>query len=83
MVHLHYVLWKRGAPRFDLRAELLEQEAERLRKAGVLTGGKQVCKIDDVVDFFSQYVSEWNPNKGAEGQDLKSFAAEMVNETEE
>ena len=28
MVHLHYILWKRGAPRFDVRAEMLEQYAE-------------------------------------------------------
>ena len=28
MVHLHYILWKRGAPRFDLRAEVLEREAD-------------------------------------------------------
>lgn len=82
MVHLHYVLWKRGAPRFDLRAELLEQEAARLRKAGVATAGKQVCHIGDVVDFFGRYVSEWNPNKDAAGQDLKSFAAATVNEVD-
>ena len=25
MVHVHYVLWKPGAPRFDLRAEKLQQ----------------------------------------------------------
>ena len=25
MVHLHYILWKSGAPRFDLRAEQLEE----------------------------------------------------------
>ena len=31
MVHLHYILWKHGAPRFDLRAEQLVQAARRLR----------------------------------------------------
>ena len=35
------------------------------------------------MDFFGQYVSEWNPNKDAAGQDFKSFTAETVNETEE
>ena len=28
MVHLRYILWKRDAPRFDVRAEMLEQHAE-------------------------------------------------------
>ncbi len=30
MVRLHYILWKAGAPRFDLQAQSLEQRAERL-----------------------------------------------------
>jgi hypothetical protein len=79
MVHLHYVLWKRGAPRFDLRAEVLEAEAKALSKAGVLSDGRQKCKIDDVVDFFSQYVSEWNPNKDASGTTTACRVAEQVN----
>ena len=68
MVHLHYILWKRGAPRFDLRAERLEQHAEELRKAGLVKQTRQPCKIDDVVDFFSRYVTEWNVNKDAKAQ---------------
>ena len=28
MVHLHYILWRPGAPRFDIRAEQLQQHAE-------------------------------------------------------
>ena len=32
MVHLHYILWKHGAPRFDLRAEQPVKEARRLHK---------------------------------------------------
>ena len=58
MVHLHYILWKRGAPRFDVRAEMLEQHAEQQRKSGLLAQQVQQCKIEDVVDFFTQYVTE-------------------------
>ena len=65
MVHIHYVLWKPGAPRFDLRAEKLQEHAESLRKSGLLAAQFVRCKIDDVVDFFDEYVSEWNPNKDA------------------
>ena len=64
MVHLRYVLWKQGAPRFDLRAERLQAHAEALRKAGLVAAGHARCKIDDVVDFFAEYISEWNPNRG-------------------
>ena len=67
MVHLHYVLWKSGAPRFDVRAEKLEMQAEALRKAGLMAGGTAECRIDDVVDFFAEYIPEWNPNKTNEG----------------
>ena len=66
MVHLHYILWKRGAPRFDLRAEALVEKARQLRKGGLVAAAKvQTAKIDDVLDFFAQYISEWNPNKTA------------------
>ena len=63
MVHLHYILWKRGAPRFDLRAERIVQQADALRKAGYVRGGEVQCPIADVVNFFAEYISEWNPNK--------------------
>ena len=53
MVHIHYILWRPGAPRFDLRADALEQRAETLRKAGLVAMGVAHCKIDDIVDFFS------------------------------
>ena len=33
MVHMHYILWKRGAPRFDLQANSLLEAAKALRKA--------------------------------------------------
>ena len=51
MVHLHYILWKRRAPRFDGRAALLQQQAAAARKAGLVGGGEVVCDIDDGVDF--------------------------------
>ena len=34
MVHLHYILWKPGAPRFDFRAQRLLERRDALRKAG-------------------------------------------------
>ena len=70
MVHLHYILWKPGAPRFDIRAEHLQQHAEEMRKAKLLSAGPQICRINDIVDFFARYVSEWNPNKGNQGEDI-------------
>ena len=79
MLHLHYILWKHGAPRFDLRAEQLVREARRLRKAGLVAAAKvQSVNIDDVVDFFSTYVSEWNPNKDDAGKGKEEHVAERV-----
>ena len=83
MVHLHYILWKPGAPRFDIRAERLMEQAEALRKAGLVAKGVARCKVDDVVDFFAQYVSEWNPNKAADGSEETGAVAQRVNEEQE
>ena len=80
MVHLHYVLWKPGAPRFDLRADTLVQQANALRKAGLAAAALARCKIDDVVDFFAEYVSEWNPNQMPDGSEDGSHVAERVKE---
>jgi len=83
MVHLHYVLWRSGAPRFDIRAEKLEMQAGALRKAGLVAGGTAECRIDDVVDFFAEYISEWNPNKSKDGVEATSHVAERINEAHE
>ena len=45
MVHLRYILWKAGAPRFDLQAETLLERARALRKAGLVAGGEVTCDI--------------------------------------
>ena len=80
MVHLHYILWKQGAPRFDLRAEQLVQQARCLRKAGLVAAAQvQTVKIDDVMEFFARYVSEWNPNKDDAGGEKQDHVAEKVN----
>ena len=79
MVHLHYILWVAGAPRFDVRAQKLAEQKAQLRRAGWVCGKALVCKIDDIVDFFAKYISEWNPNKTASGEDLVSHVAEDVN----
>ena len=80
MVHLHYILWKHGAPRFDLRAEQLVENARRLRKGGLVAAAQvQTVKIDDVMEFFAGYVSEWNPNKDDAGEDKEDHVAEKVN----
>jgi hypothetical protein len=81
MVHLHYILWKRGAPRFDTHAEDLLEKAKALRKAGLVAGGEVTCDIKYVVDFFADYVTEWNPNKTPQGEEKTSHVAEQVNET--
>ena len=80
MVHLHYILWKSGAPRFDVRADKVVANAEALRKAGLVGTGVAHCKIDDNIDFFAVYVAEWNPNKNNIGEEERSFVAEKVNE---
>ena len=73
-------MWKSGAPRFDLRADQLVQEARRLRKAGLVAAAKvQTVNIDDVMEFFSRYVSEWNPNKDDAGKGKEEHVAERVN----
>ena len=80
MVHLHFILWREGAPRFDLQAERLLDKAKALRKAGMLTAAyAQTEKMDDMLDFFERYVSEWNPNKDGSGKDLLDVEAERVN----
>ena len=80
MAHLHYILWKRGAPRFDLQAETLIKRATALRKAGLVAGGEVTCDVKYVVDFFADYVTEWNPNKTQQGEEKTSSVAEKVNE---
>ena len=82
MAHLHYVLWKSRAPRFDVRAEKLLADAEALRKAGLVAAAHVDCPISDVVDFFADYISEWNPSKDADGEDLQSHVAEDVNQAQ-
>ena len=80
MVHLHYILWRSGAPRFDLQAERLLEKAKTLRKANLVSAAyAQTEKMDDILDFFERYVSEWNPSKDAKGQDLVDVEAERVN----
>ena len=83
MVHVHYVLWKPGAPRFDLRAEKLQERAKSLRKAGLVATGSVSCKVEDVVDFFSKYVSEWNPNKNDVGEEAEGSIAARINKSDE
>ena len=53
---------------------MLEQHAENQRKAGVIAQPVHDFKIEDVVDLFSQYVTEWNVNYGDNGE------AERVNQ---
>jgi len=83
-VHLHYILWRRGAPRFDLRAERLVEKANRLRKGGFVGAAKcQAEKIDDIFEFFEAYISEWNPNKNDAGEEIGDHVAEKVNRASE
>ena len=39
----------------------------------------QTVKIDDVMEFFATYVSEWNPNKDDAGEEKEDHVAEKVN----
>ena len=83
MVHLHYVLWKSGAPRFDIRAEKLEVQVGALRKAGGAAGAAAECRIGGVADFFAQCISEGNPNTSKDGLEATSHRAERINEAHE
>ena len=81
-MHVHYVLWKAGAPRFDQRAQQLESLAASLRKSGWHAGPQvehTTCKIDDINEFFAIYITEWNVNKSADGADLSCHVADRVN----
>ena len=80
MVHLHYILWKRRTPRFDVQADALLDRARSLRKAGLVAGGEVKCDIKHVVDFFADHINEWNPNKTAAGEEERCHVAEIVNE---
>ena len=40
MVHLHYILWKKGAPIFDMHSQELLDKTAALRKAGLVAGGR-------------------------------------------
>ena len=83
MVHLHYILWKSKAPRFDLQADALIEKAMALRKAGLVAGGEVQCDVTHLVDFFADYISEWNPNKTKAGVDTTNHVAAHVNEAEQ
>ena len=72
-----------GAPRFDLRAAKLQRDAAAFRKAGLAASDITECHIKDLVDFFGQYVSEYNPNKDGEGKELINHVAERVNKADE
>ena len=54
---------------------MLEQHAEKQRKARLLAEKVQECKIEDVVDFFSQYVTEWNVNYDDNGESSVNHVA--------
>lgn len=70
MVHMHYILWRRGSPRFDQRSEDLIMKAKQLQRAGLMAAAEVQCDIADVIDFFSEYINEWNPNKSSQGEQL-------------
>ena len=83
MVHLHYILWKDRALRFDLQAAELFDKAKALRRAGLASGGQlPVVDVKHVVDYFEQYINEWNPNKTAEGRDGRDVATGLRQEQE-
>jgi hypothetical protein len=71
---------EKGAPRFELEADKLVERARLLRRAGLVAGGEVSCDVRYVVDFFADYISEWNPNKTPEGVEKRSHVAEIVNE---
>ena len=55
--------------------------AAALRKAGWHSGPQVEIKIDDVVEFFSKYITEWNVNKDTAGNELQCHVAERVNQS--
>ena len=64
---MHYILWKRGAPRFDLQAQELLDKAAALKKAGLVAGALVECDIKYVVDFFADYLRV-QPKQGRAGR---------------
>jgi hypothetical protein len=51
MVHLHYILWKKSAPRFDHRAEKMMEDAKQLHKAGLVVAAEVRCPTNDILEF--------------------------------
>ena len=79
-MHLHYILWKHAALRFDLRAAQLVRETQRLRIGGLVAAAQvQTMKTDAVMEFFARYVSEWNPNKEDAGEEQEERVAYNAN----
>ena len=72
-----------GAPRFDVRGQEIQREAAQFRKAGFVASDITHCEIEDIVDFFTQYVSEYNPNKDWDGKEVINHVAERVNKDDE
>ena len=64
-----------------MHAQDLLDKAAALRKAGLVAGGEVTCDIKYVVDTFSDYITEWNPNKTPQGEEKTSHVTEEVNET--
>ena len=56
------------------------ERAKALRQAGLVAGGEVTCDIENIVDFFAEYINEWNPNKTIDGEDETCHVAEVVNE---
>ena len=80
MVHLHYILWKPNSPRFDLRSEELIQKAKLLQKANWVAAAETQCDMSDIIDYFSEYINEWNPNKDKDGKPLPGGKGSVTEE---
>ena len=80
MVHLHYILWGHDVPRWDMRAKQMQRARVKARKARLPPADYVHVEIKDIIEYFSRYISEFNPNKNSDGEELIDHVAEKVND---
>ena len=54
------------------------ERAAALCKAGLVAAGQVICDMKYVVDFFADYITEWNPNQTSDGKDETSYTSTFV-----
>ena len=62
---------------FDQKNAFMERAAA-LCKAGLVAAGQVICDMKYAVDFFADFITEWNPNQASDGKDETSYTSTFV-----